>query len=72
MVRAIDKIPYSRGSTNTASAMATLYNEMFTSQNGARDRVTKIALLVTNGNSNEPEKTLSEARKVRKRPQGQE
>lgn len=59
---AIDKVPYTYGSTNTAGGLEKLREEMFTHQHGDRPEARNIAIVVTDGVSNvNPFRTLDEA-----------
>lgn len=55
----------SGGSTNTAAALASLRNDIFTSGNGARSGYPSIAVLLTDGVSDDQGATLREAMAVR-------
>ena len=55
----------SGGSTNTAAALASLRNDIFTSANGDRPDYPSIAILLTDGVSNDQSATLREAVAVR-------
>ncbi|WAR09787.1 K319L-like protein [Mya arenaria] len=54
VIDAIDKIPYIYGSTNTADALLTMHQTMFTSANGDRQGVTNVAIVLTDGMASEP------------------
>lgn len=56
---------FSGGSTNTAAALAALRNDIFTSGNGDRSDYPSIAVLLTDGVSNDQAATLREAMAVR-------
>ena len=59
---AIDKVPYTYGSTNTASGLEKLRKVMFTREHGDRPESRNIAIVVTDGVSNvNPYRTLDEA-----------
>ncbi|KAH3749755.1 hypothetical protein DPMN_184266, partial [Dreissena polymorpha] len=63
---AIDKIPYIYGSTNSADALKTMHNTMFTAANGDRPDVDNIAFMVTDGVSNiNSRRTIPEAEAAR-------
>lgn len=63
---AIDRIQYTYGSTNTAGALKVMRNTMFTKQNGDRDNVRNIAVVVTDGVSNiNSRQTVMEAEKAK-------
>lgn len=64
---AVDKIEYMAGSTNTAKALSVMRNDMFAKENGARDKASKVAIIITDGTSNiNYHKTISEAELARK------
>lgn len=65
LIDAIGKIPYSRRSTNTAAALKYAREVMFTSGNGDRNSVQDIVIVITDGESNEQDETLTEARLIR-------
>ena len=46
---AIDRIPYTRGKTNIADALAAARDTMFTDANGDREDNTNVILLITDG-----------------------
>ena len=55
---------FTRGTTNTAAALQVMHNNMFSLGNdGGRPDV---AVLITDGRSNNPDETWAEARRVRK------
>lgn len=63
---AIDNVPYNFGSTNTADALQTMREEMFTFGNGDRPNVDNIAIVLTDGVSNiNSRRTIPEAEKTR-------
>lgn len=62
MVEALEEIEYMRGTTNTAGALNYARDTMFTRNNGDRDNVKNLILLVTNGDSNDREETILEAK----------
>jgi len=53
----ISSFNYSRGATNTASALAYVRQTMLTSRAGARDHVTKVVIVLTDGKSSDIEAT---------------
>ena len=61
MRRAALTAVWSAGRTNTAAALRALRETMFTTQNGDRAGVQNIAILLTDGNSNNRRETLKEA-----------
>lgn len=67
MVDAVDRMSHTRGDTYTDSALRYLHNNMYTRSRGDRERVKNVALLITDGASKEPERTLTEARAARKK-----
>ena len=63
---AIDEIPYRYGSTNTADALKTMREEVFTRRNGDRPGVENICIVVTDGVSNiNARRTIPEAEQAR-------
>lgn len=54
-------LKFSGGSTNTAAALTTLRTDVFTSGRGDRSNSPNIAVVVTDGASNDPAATLREA-----------
>ena len=66
LFQAIRSIPYMPGSTNTADALMTLTNEMFSRANGDRAGVPNLAIVITDGVSNlNSERTIPEAVRAR-------
>ncbi|XP_052813422.1 uncharacterized protein LOC128240703 isoform X12 [Mya arenaria] len=62
VIDAIDKIPYIYGSTNTADALLTMHQTMFTPANGDRQGVENVAIVLTDGVSNiNSRRTIKEA-----------
>ncbi len=59
---AIDDIPYSRGTTNTAEALRLVREEVFVPNRGDREQLPNIVILFTDGGSNNFERALQEAR----------
>lgn len=65
---AIDEIPYIYGSTNSADALMTMHNVMFTTQNGDRPDVENIAFMITDGVSNiNSRRTIPEAENAQRK-----
>ncbi len=62
---AVSNIPHTRGDTNTASALAYVTDSVFTPENGARQNVPHVAIVITDGRSTEPELTAKEASRAR-------
>jgi Mg-chelatase subunit ChlD len=62
---AIDHISYKSGGTNTGTALKDMYTKMFTAPNGDRPGVPNIAIVVTDGRSNNRPSTLAEAAKAK-------
>ncbi|KAK3083543.1 hypothetical protein FSP39_025167 [Pinctada imbricata] len=63
---AIDQIPWRYGSTNTADALQTMHEDMFTVGNGDRPDVKNLAIIVTDGVSNiNSRRTIPEAEAAR-------
>lgn len=65
LTNAIDHVPYKSGGTNTGAALNTLYSKMFTTANGDRPGVPNIAIVVTDGRSNNHPNTVKEASNAR-------
>ncbi|XP_069108494.1 cartilage matrix protein-like [Argopecten irradians] len=64
--KAIDRVPYILGSTNTADGLMVMRNEMFSFQNGDRANVPNVAIVVTDGQSNiNSRRTIPEAQKAK-------
>ncbi|XP_041375049.1 collagen alpha-1(XII) chain-like [Gigantopelta aegis] len=67
VLKAIEKTPYTYGSTNTADGIRTM-RKMFRAKFGDRKNVNNVAVVITDGVSNiEHAKTIPEARKSRRR-----
>lgn len=62
---AIDGIRYRRGWTYTYKAIKFAREESFQKGNGARERSTKVAIIVTDGKSQYASSTVKEAKKLR-------
>ncbi|KAI0238260.1 Cartilage matrix protein [Lamellibrachia satsuma] len=62
--RAIRNIAHIRGDTNTASALRYMRTVMFSAKNGARPDIPHIAIVITDGKSNNPQITQMEAAKA--------
>ena len=60
ITKAIQGIEYMHGSTDMAAAWRYVREEMFTTANGARDGVEKLALIITDGESNDPDAAIDE------------
>jgi len=58
---AIDALPLYGHTTNTAGALKTLYTSMYTPEAGARADVLPVAIVITDGQSNDPTATAKEA-----------
>ncbi|WAR09890.1 CO6A3-like protein [Mya arenaria] len=66
VMSAIDNIPYIYGSTNTADALQSMANVMFTPQNGDRPDAPNVCILLTDGVSNiNSRRTIPEAERAR-------
>ncbi|KAK2165643.1 hypothetical protein LSH36_47g02029 [Paralvinella palmiformis] len=59
-------LPYTGGTTNTAEALRVLRTEMFVAERGDRPDAINIAVVVTDGKSNNRKRTLEEAVATRK------
>ncbi|XP_071092730.1 uncharacterized protein [Haliotis cracherodii] len=67
LFRAIDKIKYKKGGTNTYAGLRTLRTKMFSKRRGDRRAAKNVALVITDGLSNRnAKKTIPEAKAVRK------
>ena len=53
------------GTTNTAGALNLMRNEMYNSNNGDRSDKPNVALVITDGKSNDRQRTLTNAREAR-------
>lgn len=58
---AVQAINYTRGTTNTGSALELLYTSMFTPANGDRPNINNVGLVLTDGGSNDKEHTQTHA-----------
>lgn len=66
ILKAVDNIDYMAGSTNTAGAIQVMRNEMFKKENGARDKASKVGIIITDGVSNiNYHRTIPEAEQAR-------
>ena len=54
----IEALSYTRGTTNTAQALDYVQNNMFSGANGDRTGVANIAVILTDGGSNDKEATF--------------
>ena len=61
----IERMPYSRGSTNTAKALEFVTDTMFTQDNGDRNSARNVAFLITDGQSNNREDTMKQAKDLK-------
>lgn len=62
---AIDRIPYTYGSTNSADGLRIMRTKMFSVSNGDRKDVANIAMIITDGVSNiNSRRTIPEAREA--------
>lgn len=62
IINALKAIVYRRGTTNTASALEYLRNNMYSTANGGRTGVNNVAIVITDGESNNRVQTLEQAR----------
>ncbi|GAB1606677.1 type VI, alpha, partial [Argonauta hians] len=65
IISAISKLPYNQGSTNTAAAISLLRTGVFTASSGDRPTAPNIAIIITDGQSDDPAKTGIEAKVLR-------
>ena len=61
----INTIVYTHGTTNTADGLRFLYTNMFTLGNGDRQDAPNVAVVFTDGESNDPQATMQEAFKAK-------
>ena len=57
--------PYRRGTTNTAEALRVMRETLFTTSRGDRESVRDVGIVITDGRSNDKQKTFEEAVKNR-------
>ena len=65
IIRAIRRIPYRRGTTNTADAIRLARTEVFNGANGDRANAPNLMIVLTDGSSNDNVATLKEAELAR-------
>lgn len=65
--QAIMAVEYSRGTTNTGAAIRNLRDNMFSDGNGDRRNVFNIAVILTDGASNNKDETLKQAFEAKKK-----
>ena len=63
---AVIRVPHSRGDTNTAAALTFLKDNMFQFQHGGRPGVPRVAIVLTDGESNDPMQTAYVAEAARR------
>ena len=61
MVKEAEDIEYLRGKTNTAAALDYVVDTMFDSRNGDRSSVANLLVMLTDGNSNDKDATVTAA-----------
>nr|KAG5705131.1 hypothetical protein BaRGS_030848 [Batillaria attramentaria] len=61
----ISKIVYTMGQTNTGNALDHLRTDMFTPENGDRPNVPNVAIIITDGQSTNPNDTIRAAQEAR-------
>lgn len=66
LLNAISRVKYLAGSTNTAAALRYIRTTSFLSQNGNREDVPNIVIVITDGKSNVPASTAIEAAKLKR------
>lgn len=64
-LKALEKMNYMGGSSDAAGAIQYMTDKMFGSSSGARGNVPRIAIVLTDGNSNNDASTTSAADKAR-------
>ncbi|XP_063427268.1 collagen alpha-1(XIV) chain-like [Mytilus trossulus] len=64
---AITKIPYLAGNTHTAEAINFVNNNMFIPSSGDRPDAQNVLVVLTDGHSGDPSKTLQEANRLKQR-----
>ncbi|CAD5119952.1 DgyrCDS8533 [Dimorphilus gyrociliatus] len=67
---ALDKVKYRSGSSNTASALRLVSNRIFSMAGGEDTRLRNIAVLITDGNSNDLAETIEAAKELKLRGVG--
>ncbi|XP_070211137.1 uncharacterized protein [Littorina saxatilis] len=65
VLSAVQAIMYRGGTTDTASGLLTMKNEMFTAANGDRENVPRFGIVITDGKSTDDVATKKAAREVR-------
>ena len=65
IIAALDTVPYTAGTTNTAEALRVVQEQMFTTANGSRSDRNNVAVLFTDGGSNNFAETLMRAREAK-------
>ena len=68
LTSAVNRIPYLSSGTNTAAALYTLINQGFEGARPIAQGVPRVAMVVTDGMSNEPAETVAAANALRKMP----
>ncbi|PFH32764.1 microneme protein MIC2 [Besnoitia besnoiti] len=64
-MEAVLRLPYDMGTTNTADGLRVCREALFTTGRTNRKNVTKVVILMTDGDSNVPHKTEKEAKRLR-------
>jgi len=65
LIHALGRVVYHRGGTDTAAALRFARLNSFTEKNGARPDAAKIAIVITDGISYQPQQTAKEAKNLR-------
>lgn len=66
VLQALQYIKYNGGRTNTAAALFHTRTQLFTQNNGDRENIPNVLIIITDGNSNiNPDDTIEEAIKAR-------
>ena len=68
LIAAVDRIPYIGGGRNTANALYLLINQGFVGARPKIQGVPRVAMMVTNGKSDDPDLTVTAAEALRQIP----
>ena len=67
MIERLKQITYPGGTTNTGAALRYVHNVMFSSSHDRRPNVMNVAVVITDGESNNPRETFREAMAMKKK-----